>query len=200
MPASLEVNLAVAGGGHNKLVDSGRISSVGPVADAMLSPVLQSGARPGPYVSAEATSWYKADLGAALPRSSVRNDAGLPWNRGSLEIAHAKPSLFATLGVPPPIMAAARKNNLVQCKWKGPKPGWGSELLPRRPEKYALSLGGGKGSHPITETEKAEAIWSPRMREPCLPRKPVNPCESDYQRTFETTTQAHFRMGAGQYK
>ena len=57
-------------------------------------------------------------------------------------------------------MAQCWKNQVYTPRWEGPKEGWATELLPRRPYNFAVSLLG-PTSRPITAHEKER--WSPRQ-------------------------------------
>ena len=68
-------------------------------------------------------------------------------------------SMFATLGPKPPDMQATLERSARAPSWQGPKSGWATHLLPKRPGAFAESLCG-KTSRPITARERDE--WSPR--------------------------------------
>jgi len=170
MVASFEHPQALWG---NKATDSGRMFDSRSVSPRLLAPALRG--PPPPYTSTEATAWYHADLGSTLsPRVRV-TDPGTPWDRDTISqggsrntIYSSRPypagegRLFSELGVPPVAMSSALKGQRYVCKWKGPKPGWGTDLLPPRPSTFAASLGGGRGSHPISDAERKNMVWSPR--------------------------------------
>ena len=66
-------------------------------------------------------------------------------------------SMFATLGPKPPDMQATLERSARAPSWQGPKSGWATHLLPKRPGAFAESLCG-KTSRPITARERDEYL------------------------------------------
>lgn len=184
-----------------------------PVSPRLLAPNLQ-GSSPRVHLSREAATWYHADFGNTFSPRDTTWDRGTPWDHTIPKQSGSRTSylsrrpipggegrVFSTLGVIPPAMDAALKGSHYHVQWKGPKPGWGKDLLPPLPDMLAGSLGGGKGSHPIGDDERQQGIWSPRdyqskTMKPTVPFDPINGTEvaevPHLESSWATTTSFSF--------
>ena len=111
-------------------------------------------------------SWYNgwgAGVENVTPRSTGFDGPS------ELPAPGAPTNLFTSLGVPPAAGNAILASSAYVPLWEPKsKPGFGVNLLPKRPGPIHARLGMRKGVA-ITETEKEAPEWSPMMAKPYQP-------------------------------
>lgn len=188
MPSSFDAQMALCG---NKPMHS-HLTSLRAANVIAVSPRTQITVERKPYISEEASKWYRCDQNGYLPPPVARPPS-------ATSKPAASPHYFSGLGQPSAVHSKVKSKNNFQPTWQGPKPGWATELLPVRPGWMAQSLCN-KNQPPITDAERQLPCWKdcpppPRPKSRERVRDPIHgvPAEESakyYSQSLTTTREA----------